>query len=152
MEISQELQKLIDLLRRENIAYALRGGFALAVYGIIRATEDIDLLVEESSVTKLREVAATLGYRFDRQVMSFRGGEVRIYRMYKTEGQDHLVLDLLLVTQATQAAWDTQREVDTASGKVRVVSPNGLIHLKSLRGSGQDQDDIRKLKELPDES
>jgi len=152
MDISVELQKLIDVLGHENIPYALCGGFALAVYGITRATEDIDLLVEESSIAKLREAAATLGYRFDARPMSFRGGDVRIYRLHKTEGEDLLVLDLLLVTPATQAAWDGRREVETDFGKVQVVSPSGLIHLKSLRGSGQDQDDIRQLKELPDES
>ena len=84
--------------------------------------------------------------------MSFRGGDVRIYRLHKTEGEDLLVLDLLVVTPATQAAWDSRREVETDFGKVQVVSPSGLIHLKSLRGSGQDQDDIRQLKELPNES
>jgi len=150
MDIEVELQKLIELLRRENVAYALCGGFALAVYGITRATEDIDLLVEESSLAKLREATATLGYRFDVRPMSFRGGDVP--RLHKTEGEDLLVLDLLLVTPATQAAWESQREVETDFGKVRVVSPSGMIHLKSLRGSGQDQDDIRQLKELPNES
>ena len=149
MDIEVELQKLIELLRRENVAYALCGGFAWAVYGITRATEDIDLLVEESSIAKLREATATLGYA---RPMSFRGGDVRIYRLHKTEGEDLLVLDLLLVTPATQAAWDSQREVETDFGKVRVVSPSGMIHLKSLRGSGQDQDGIRQLKELPNES
>jgi hypothetical protein len=152
MDIEVELQKLIELLRRENVAYALCGGFALAVYGITRATEDIALLVEESSLAKLREATATLGYRFDVRPTSSRGGDVRIYRLHKAEGEDLLVLDLLLVTPATQAAWKRQWEVETDFGKVRVVSPSGMIHLKSLRGSGQDQDDIRQLKELPNES
>ena len=151
MDIAVELQMLIELLRRERVAYALCGGFALAVYGITRATEDIDLLVKESSVAKLREATATLGYRFDGRPMSFRGGDVLIYRLHKAEGEDLLVLDLLLVTPATQAAWDSLREVETDFGVVTVVSPGGLIHLKSLRGSGQDQDDIRRLKELPNE-
>jgi hypothetical protein len=152
MDIAVELQKLIELLRREQVAYALCGGFALAVYGITRATEDIDLLVEESSVAKIRKVTATLGYRFDARPMSFRGGDVCIHRLHKTESEDLLVLDLLLVTPVTQAAWNSRREIETDFGKVQVVSPSGLIHLKSLRGSGQDQDDIRQLKELPNES
>lgn len=152
MNIEHELHKLIDLLRSEKIPYALCGGFALAVYGITRATEDIDLLIEEEAVEKLRRVLATLGYRFDARPLSFRNGDVRIFRLYKTDADDLLVLDLLVVTPATQFAWDSRREVETEWGKVHVVSPSGLIHLKSLRGSGQDQDDIRKLKEVPDEN
>jgi hypothetical protein len=37
-------------------------------------------------------------------------------------------------------------------GRLWVVSREGLIYLKSLRGSGQDLDDIQKLKERSDES
>jgi len=42
--------------------------------------------------------------------------------------------------------------METGFGPLKVVSPTGLIHLKSLRRSGQDEDDIAKLKGLPDES
>lgn len=35
--------------------------------------------------------------------------------------------------------------------KLKVLSPEGLIMLKSLRNSGQDIDDIEYLKELVDE-
>jgi hypothetical protein len=31
-------------------------------------------------------------------------------------------------------------------GNITVVSPEGLIALKSLRGSGRDQDDIKQLR------
>ena len=61
-------------------------------------------------------------------------------------------MDLLIVTPLTQPAWDSQCEMETEFGPVRVVSPGGLIHLKGLRRSGQDEDDIRQLKELSNES
>jgi hypothetical protein len=152
MDIVKELEQLLRTLHAENVSYALCGGFALAVYGITRATEDIDLLIEENSLPKVRDLGERLGFRFDRQPMVFKDGGVQIYRLHKTEGEDLLVLDLLLVTAMTQPAWLTQRTVETNWGVVRVVSPDGLIHLKSLRGSGQDEDDIRQLKQLTDES
>ena len=152
MDIFEELQTLIDALRREGAPYALCGGLALAVYGIARATEDIDLLVEGSSLARLRTVAERLGFRFDPQPVVLKNGGVQIYRLLKTAGEDFLLLDFLMVTPLTQPAWDTQREVATEFGLVRVVSPAGLIHLKSLRRSGQDEDDLRRLKELNDET
>ncbi len=36
-------------------------------------------------------------------------------------------------------------------GNLIVVSRNGLIKMKSLRNSGRDQDDIKKLKGEKDE-
>lgn len=77
---------------------------------------------------------------------------MKIYRLFKAAGEDLLVLDLLLVTPLTQPAWTTRRQMDTDFGPVQVVSRAGLIHLKSLRRSGQDEDDIRRLKELADEN
>jgi hypothetical protein len=58
-----------------------------------------------------------------------------------------MVLDALLVTTATLAAWETRRLLDTGFGKVPVLAPAGLIALKSMRGSGQDLDDIQKLRQ-----
>jgi hypothetical protein len=36
--------------------------------------------------------------------------------------------------------------VTWAFGNISVVSPEGLIALKLLRGSGRDQDDIKQLR------
>jgi hypothetical protein len=57
-----------------------------------------------------------------------------------------LSLDLLLVTPAIQAAWDSRQTMEWDFGKITVVSRDGLIALKSLRGNGLDQDDIKRLR------
>lgn len=45
----------------------------------------------------------------------------------------------------------TLDKVEWESGALSVVSPEGLILLKSFRMSGQDQDDIRYLRSITDE-
>lgn len=152
MDLFQELQNLLATLRRESVPHALCGGLALAVHGLVRATEDIDLLVEETALPRLRAAVEPLDFRFDPVPMTFQNGGVTIYRLLKTAGTDHLLLDLLLVTPLTRTAWETRRDVETDFGPVTVVSPAGLIHLKNLRRSGQDQDDIRQLQSLLDET
>jgi hypothetical protein len=148
MEIYEELRKILRGLEHERIPYALCGGLALAVYGIIRATQDIDLLIEEDSLEPIRAMTATLGFRLNPTPFIFKNGQVKIYRMFKPQGEeDVLVLDLLIVNKSTSAAWNSIRRIETDFGPVQVVSPAGLIHLKSLRRSGQDEDDILKLKE-----
>jgi hypothetical protein len=149
MDIYDELRKLLQRLERDRVPYALCGGLALAVYGIVRATEDIDLLVEEPILPRLRALAEVLGFRFDPKPLVLRGDQITIYRLFKISGEDVLLLDLLLVTDLTRTAWATRQPLETAFGPVHVVSPGGLIELKTLRRSGQDEDDIRKLKELP---
>lgn len=148
MDLFDQLRKLIEALRTGGLDYALCGGFALAAYGIIRATEDIDLMIKEESLPDLRQVVEPLGFWFQERPLLFKEGQVKIYRFVKTEAgrRDYLVLGVLTVSPAIEAAWVSRRSLDTDFGAVPVVSRSGLIHLKSLRGSGQDLDDIEKLK------
>jgi len=77
-----------------------------------------------------------------RGAVEIKAGHERI----DATSRDLLSLDLLLVTPATEAAWRTRMRVRWERGEVWVVSRQGLISLNRLRGSGQDQDDIRRLE------
>jgi len=48
-------------------------------------------------------------------------------------------------------SWDSRITVEWEWGILKVISPRGLIQLKSLRNSGQDKDDIKYLSDLIDE-
>ncbi|MCI5126300.1 MAG: hypothetical protein D3925_17950, partial [Candidatus Electrothrix sp. AR5] len=81
------------------------------------------------------------------------GDTVQIYRLTKISpvDGDTLMLDMLLVTPDMTAAWESRQSVHWEGGELPVVSPRGLIELKSKRLSGQDQDDIIKLRSMLDE-
>lgn len=53
---------------------------------------------------------------------------------------------MLLVTPALEEAWSTRQTMTWDFGNITVISPEGMIALKSLRGSGRDQDDIKQLR------
>jgi hypothetical protein len=154
MNLLAELETLLDAFRSAKIDYALCGGFALAAYGIVRATEDIDLLVQEGDLPRISEMLARLGYLREKSPLVFQAGRLTRHRFVKaqTESEEFVLVDLLVVGELTAEAWRSRRRVTSASGDFIVVSPQGLIDLKRLRNSGQDQDDIRRLEELPDES
>jgi hypothetical protein len=59
---------------------------------------------------------------------------------------------MLLVTPEIREAWNSRLEVEWEHGTISVVSPEGLIHLKSFRSSGQDKDDIEFLRSIIDEN
>ena len=42
----QDVLRIVELLEKERVEYALIGGYALALQGIVRLTEDVDILVE----------------------------------------------------------------------------------------------------------
>lgn len=56
----QDLLRVAALLEEESVEYALIGGYALALQGIVRLTEDVDVMVEPSIENARRWVRASL--------------------------------------------------------------------------------------------
>ncbi len=153
MDLFDELTKLITRLNEEKIEYALCGGLAMAVYALPRATLDIDLMIESSSLDKTKLAVQELGFTLSAKTMKFHDGKVHIHRISKIESGtgEILALDLLIVTPDLKQAWESRTKVEWEGGILSVVSPEGLILLKSFRKSGQDQDDIKYLRSILDE-
>ena len=153
MDILDELKAVTAALDGEGIAYALCGGLAMAVYDLPRATLDIDLLIQIDSLFRAKRAVEPLGYTLSAAPMEFHGGKIQIYRLCKVDAGtgEELILDFLLVTPETASAWESRREVEWEGRTLKVVSPQGLILLKSFRRSGKDQDDIEHLRSITDE-
>lgn len=153
MDLIAELREITRRLDQEGIDYALCGGLAMAIYALPRATLDIDILIQVDSLELTQQALKPLGFCVGTAIMSFHGGKIRIARLWKADSQTHeeLVLDLLLTTEATADAWRSRQEVEWEGRKLKVVSPRGLILLKSFRRSGTDEDDIAYLRSIVDE-
>ncbi len=148
LDIYDELRKLISVLDEHEIDYALCGGMAMAIHARPRSTIDIDILILSESLEKVLPIALTLGYNIRGMDLSFARGAIEIRRVSKIdqESGDLLSLDLLLVTPEIFPIWESRTTANWEGGKLSVVSRKGLISLKELRGSGQDQDDIKALQ------
>ena len=150
MDLFEEFIQLISKFEDERIEYALCGGLAMAVYAFPRATLDIDIMIERENLEKAQKAAKESGFSVDVGLLKFKEGAIEIYRLTKIsdESGDPLVLDLLLVTPATLEIWRSRQRLPWERGDLSVVSPQGLIELKSMRQSGQDQDDIEHLRRI----
>ncbi len=153
MDLLEELKKLTLKLDQRGIDYALCGGLAIAVYAKPRATLDIDIMIDPDLLSETKKAAQELGFALSSVPMEFKSGAIKIHGLTKIDKDsgEHLVLYLLIVTPETKKAWDERLAVEWEGGPLKVVSPRGLILLKSLRGSGQDQDDIEYLRSLEHE-
>lgn len=153
LDLYEELKALIAAFDTHRVEYALCGGMAMAVHGFFRATIDIDLLIHRESLEEIKNIARGFGYTIEALPMTFSKGAVEIHRLSKldAEADDVLRLDLLLVTPQIENVWDTRIEAQWEGGKIKVVSREGLIALKSFRRSQQDLADIESLKEVEDE-
>lgn len=147
LDLEEELGALIDALNAANVEYALCGGLALAVHGAPRATIDIDLFVRPEDVVRVREIAASRGFTFPALPMNFPN--IRIDRITKVDrAGETLMLDLLVSSPELDEVWRTRERRRWNGRELSVVSPDGLVTLKMLRGSAQDLVDIEALRGL----
>ena len=148
LDIYEEFLQLVKKFHAEGISYALCGGLALAIYDVIRATVDIDLLVLTQSLEHALKAATDLGYEIKANPMSFAGGKIQIHKVSKidTDIGQPLSIDFLLVTDDLEWVWKDRKKISIEQGPIWVVSQAGLIYLKQLRGNAQDKEDIEELR------
>ncbi|HTG92209.1 MAG TPA: hypothetical protein VL866_06465 [Pyrinomonadaceae bacterium] len=148
-DLYDEFRRLLMVLEQQSIDYALCGGIAMAIHGVPRATIDIDLVIQQEALQSLITIATELGYTIRGKDLQFANGAIEIRRFSKIEPEsgDLLSLDLLLVTPEILPVWQSRITANWEGGKLSVVSRDGLIQMKQLRSSGQDLDDIKRLRE-----
>lgn len=142
-----ELSQLITALDANEIEYAVCGGLSLAIHGFVRATLDIDLLIQPESLEKTYKIGAEKGFDIRGLDISFKERAVELRRISKIDDTGEVLsLDLLLVTPQVQDVWDTRVKIEFLGNQLSVVSREGLIKMKTLAGRPQDLADIERLE------
>lgn len=149
---------LVDLFAAEGIEYALCGGLALAVHGHPRATKDIDILIERTTLPRALAVAKRAGFDIPARKMTFglkTGNPRDVQRVSKLDDATGklLTLDLLVVNPDLEEVWNTRQLVEADQRRMTVVSREGLATMKRIAGRPQDLVDLAKLEgtDEPDE-
>jgi hypothetical protein len=148
MNIFRELLGLVEAFDAAGVEYALCGGMAVAVHGLVRATKDIDVLVPEDQLDKARRVALDRSFTFEAHDMWFDEHRLLMKRLSKADpaSGDLLSLDILVVNASLEEAWRTRMLVTVDETNFWVVSREALIGLKAARGNAQDRADIEFLR------
>jgi hypothetical protein len=150
MDIFEELINVTRAFEEAGIEYALCGGLAMGILAEPRFTRDIDLLILEEDLPRAKEALKSVDFILSSGIIPFKkldGGFREIQRISKAEGSDLMALDLLLVSDDLQDAWDGRELHKMDDIELKVVSRDGLITMKELAGRPQDLVDIQKLKE-----
>jgi hypothetical protein len=146
IDLLQDFRSLVSAFELATIEYAVVGALALAVHGFPRATTDIDLLIRSEDLEAALRAAATVGYRFPAEPMTFRNG-MQVRRVTKVLAGDHLILDLLLVNDELEDVWTSRQRVASQHGGITVVSREALVKMKAMAGRAQDLVDLDRLRD-----
>jgi hypothetical protein len=135
--LGMQIQEVIAALDRVGTRRALIGGLALASYRVVRATQDIDLLVEGERADAIDKELVALGYRNlhrSADAANYLRADERVDLLYA-----HRPLAMRLLAGAT--------ELQTSLGKLHVISAEGLIGFK-LQGFVNDPRRTRDLEDI----
>jgi len=125
MDFEAIFELIITSFKKENIDFAVIGGFAVSAAGYTRATKDIDLMVIKTDIPKVRKIMLSYGYELVQENDEFsmfvgklkKMGEVDIVHAHRKYAIGML---------------NNARYKDILNGKfkIKVIRPEDLIGLK----------------------
>ena len=149
MALYLEFDRIVRQFARAKLRYAVAGGLAVGLHGHIRATQDMDFLMDEHDLPKASATLLRLGYRANSETREFARSGLILQRFFKrlAREEDLMLVDLLVPrTARMQRVLRQAISVPFGKGSIRVVAAPDLVAMKRLRGSATDKADIEFLR------
>jgi hypothetical protein len=139
------LKDVFSSLQRHNVRYLVIGGIAAVLYGVPRATFDLDILIDANSDNAknlldafLEARLGTAGLTTPEELLS---QEITIFK-------DRVRIDVQTSTPGLKfdEAWERRETMKYQKQKFYVVSREDLISSKRAAGRPVDLEDVRLLE------
>jgi len=150
------IKKVTDALNKANITYALVGGYAVALHGVIRGTVDLDFVIalEQNQFELLEKSMQSIGLKprlpiTAQEVFQFREEYIEKRNLvawsFINEMNPLEVIDIIITHDANLMKTETL-SVDGMA--IQIVTKQELIKMKKKSGRPQDLEDVRALEKL----
>lgn len=140
-----QLQSVFASFQKNDVKYVVIGGIAAVLYGVPRATFDLDILIEPSAENAQRllraMIEAGLGTAALTNVDEVLSQEITIFK-------DRIRLDVQTSTPGLdfEDAWERRVTMNYKGQTLEVVSLADLIDSKRASGRDVDMEDARALE------
>jgi hypothetical protein len=146
MNLRDILIPIDELMKRHRIRYAVIGGYAVAAWGEVRATRDVDLLCSANDLETLKFALSQCGLDFEHRVGDVDDPISDVIRIQVGTPSAPYEIDFLAgIRGAPVGLLDRSRLVPLDDLDVPVASPEDIIVLKILGRSARDLDDARSI-------
>lgn len=141
------LKEVFASFQKHNVRYIVIGGIASVIYGVPRATFDLDILIEATAENAQRLLDAFLEAGFGTasltDVNEILSHEITIFK-------DRVRIDVQTRTPGLdfKKAWETRNTQEYQGQSFHIISRENLISSKKAAGRPVDLEDVRLL-ELP---
>ena len=144
------VKELFKSFQQHNVKYVVIGGIAAVLYGVPRATFDLDILIEATpeNAERLLDafIEAGLGTATLTNADEILSNEITIFK-------DRIRVDVQISTPGLdfESAWEKKQKMQYQGQTFYVVSLDDLISSKRAAGRDVDLEDVRLL-ELPEDN
>lgn len=142
-----DFEKLLKLLSNRGIKFIVVGGVACALNGFVRATEDVDILIEtsEANITTMLDTLQEWGEGFAKELalsdFSVSPGAVRLIEDFP--------LDIFTVLDQ-QTYEDLLPQTRITEQGIVYLNRSAIINIKKKSKREKDRIDVLALEKLPD--
>ncbi len=143
------LKGVFKSFQQHDVRYVVIGGIAAVLYGVPRATFDLDVLIEATPENAQRLLDALIDAGMGTATLTntdeILSNEITIFK-------DRVRIDVQISTPGLQfeTAWKRKQTMQYQEQNFYVVSLNDLIRSKRAAGRSVDLEDVRLL-ELPED-
>jgi len=147
--VLNRLQGVFASFQKHDVRYLVIGGIAAVLYGVPRATFDLDILIaaDHENAEKLLKalLEADLGTAGMITPEELLENEITVFK-------DRIRIDVQTSTPGLvfNKAWENRNEMDFRGQKFSVVSREDLISSKKAAGRDIDLEDVRLLELDPE--
>ena len=150
------LIKVVNALNENKVNYAITGGYAVALHGAVRATVDIDIVVDISkdSFEKAEKALNSIGLQSklpvnSEDVFKFRKEYIENRNMIAWSFFNNVnpteLVDIIITQDLKRIK---TKKVKITDSIVNVVAIDDLIKIKKKSNRPQDIEDIKSLRKL----
>ncbi len=153
-----KIENILKALEKEKVNYAIIGGVAVVLYGYVRFTKDIDLLIDlsEDNVRRFIKVLTALNFqpgvpidpldmsKHEKREEWIKEKNVKVITFYNPKSQ-LLQIDVL-ITKDLADMKTTRKKID--SFEISIVDYDDLLNMKKETARPTDLIDIEKLEAL----
>ena len=151
---NEDFEDLVGALLDAGVRFLIVGAHALAVHGVPRATQDLDVWVEASADNARRVMAALEAFGAPLRAHGITGADFEVEGSVYQLGLPPSRIDLLTSLSGVdfEPAWGARVEARLGRFEVPFIGPESQLANKLASGRDKDLVDARLLRKILDGS
>jgi len=150
------IKKVTDALNQAGITYALVGGYAVALHGVVRGTIDLDFVIALEQIQYEETEKALKNIRLmprlpitAKEVFQFREEYIEKRHLVAWTFLNHEnpleLVDIIITHDAKNMETET---LNVDGMTIHIATKKELINMKETSGRPQDLEDIQSLRKI----